>query len=69
MTMLKISALVVTGLISLFLFGCAQTNLESSKDHTSRVKRNMSKDMKNAAEDWDRFWMADQPSRATPNKM
>jgi hypothetical protein len=67
--MLKISALIVTCVISLFLFGCAQTNLESSKDHTNRIKRNMDKDMKNAAEDWDRFWMADKPSHGTPSQM
>jgi hypothetical protein len=67
--MLRISALVVLGLASLFVMGCAATNLESSKDHTARIKRNMDKDMKNIADDWDRFWMADQPSRATPNDM
>ena len=67
--MRKTTALVLMGLISLFLMGCAATNLESSKDHTKRVHRNMDKDMKNIPEDWDRFWMADKPSHATPNNM
>jgi hypothetical protein len=67
--MLRISALVIVGLISVFVMGCAQTNLESSKDHTARIKRNMDKDMKSIAEDWDRFWMADEPSHLTPDDM
>jgi hypothetical protein len=68
-TMMKTTALMVSALIALFLVGCAATNLESSKDHTARVKRNMSKDCKNIVEDWDRFWMCDKPSRETPDNM
>jgi len=67
--MRRMTALLLLGLVALFLAGCAATNLESSEDHTKRVKRNMSKDMKNLVEDWDRFWMVDRPSRATPNEM
>jgi outer membrane biogenesis lipoprotein LolB len=67
--MRRISVLAILGLVSLFLVGCAETNLESSKDHTARIKRNMNKDMKNLVEDWDRFWMADEPSHATMNNM
>jgi hypothetical protein len=67
--MRKITALAILGLVSLFLVGCAETNLESSKDHTARIKRNMSKDCKNIAEDWDRFWMADEPSHLSMDDM
>jgi hypothetical protein len=67
--MVRISALLIMVLVSLFLVGCATTNLEDSKDHTARIKRNMDKDMKNIADDWDRFWMADEPSHLTPNDM
>jgi len=68
--MRTITALAFVVIISLVLFsGCAQTNLESSKDHTARIKRNMQKDCRNIAEDWDRFWMADTPSRTTPNAL
>jgi len=67
--MYRLSALLLIGVTALFLAGCAATNLESSKDHTARVKRNCNKDMKNLVEDWDRFWMVDKPSRATPNEM
>ena len=67
--MLKIYGLILIGIISIFIVGCAETNLETSKEHTNRVKRNMDKDMKNLVEDWDSFWMQERPSRATPNTM
>ncbi len=67
--MRRLLALAILGLAFLFVAGCAETNLESSKDHTARIKRNMQKDCKNIADDWDRFWMADDPSHLTPNNM
>ncbi|NLE28713.1 MAG: hypothetical protein GX629_03465 [Phycisphaerae bacterium] len=62
--------LAMTGLLSIVLIGgCAATLSESSKNHTTRVERNMEKDCKLLVEDWDRFWMVDKPSRLTPNDM
>ena len=67
--MRKISACLLAGLVCLFVFGCAATLSEGSKTHTTRVERNMKTDLKLMAEDWDRFWMVDHPSRLTPNNM
>jgi len=67
--MRHLAALVLTGLICLVLIGCAETNTETAAQHTHRIKRNMQKDCRNIPEDWDRFWMADQPSRATKLNM
>lgn len=62
--------LAVLGLASIVLTsGCASTLSESSENHTKRIGRNMNKDCKLMVEDWDRFWMADEPSRLTPHDM
>jgi outer membrane biogenesis lipoprotein LolB len=67
--MRKLAALILTGLTCILLIGCAATNLETSKEHTHRIKKNMQKDCRNAVEDWDHFWMAEEPSHLTPNDM
>jgi hypothetical protein len=54
---------------ALILTGCASTLSEDSKMHTRRVQSNMNKDCKLMVEDWDSFWMNDEPSRLTKNNM
>jgi hypothetical protein len=68
--MRNIFFLAITAIITtFFISGCAATLSETSQSHTTRVKRNMQKDTTLIVEDWDRFWMADEPSRLTPNNM
>jgi uncharacterized protein YceK len=67
--MRNLLCLALVTIMAIILSGCASTLSEDSKTHTKRVQRNMQKDCKLMVEDWDSFWMCDEPSRATKNNM
>jgi len=67
--MRRLLAAIVLVAMTITMFGCSATLSQTGKQREARIKRDMAKDWKLAAEDWDRFWLADRPSRLTPNNM
>lgn len=60
---------IMAVMLTMVLAGCSATLSETGSHRTTRIKRDMAKEWKMAAEDWDRFWMVDHTSRLTPNNM
>lgn len=67
--MRKCLLFLMFGIIAVMLTGCGATYTRTGDQRSTRIKRDMAKEWKLAAEDWDRFWLVDYVSRLTPNNM
>jgi len=68
MAMRKLLAVLMLAAFSISLAGCATLG-QSSRERSHRISEVHEKNWKMAVEDWDRFWLIEEPSRLSPRNL